>query len=147
MPPSVSLHKDIARHFGLLEAADKWHSELQHDADDACQYASCVCAAAFDAYRHKDYAMAERICDEVWADKDLAEERYFRERRDVTLEIFDTFKIGPFVPIEIKNRYAISNTDVVVVLRCTHCGNIVEKRYKTLLARFQMRCVSCRAYD
>ncbi|MBR5623234.1 MAG: hypothetical protein IKW49_08630 [Opitutales bacterium] len=147
MEPSIARLKAIAKHFGLLEAADKWHADMQHDANDACQYASCVCAAAFDAHRTKDYATAERICAEVWADEDLAAERTFRERRDTTLEIFDNFKIGPFVQIEIKNRYAFWSNDVVVVLQCTHCGNIIEKRYKTLLSHFQMRCVSCRAYD
>lgn len=147
MGASISRLKKIAARFGLLEAADKWHAELNHAPGDAVSYASCVCAAAFDAHRANNPAMAERICNEVWCDDELANESRFRERRDVTLEALDNLKCGPFRPAEVRNRYAALYTDIVVVLICAHCGNRVERRYPTLINSFTLRCKKCGAFE
>lgn len=142
--PSIARLKEIATRYGIKQAADKWHDALNHDKGDAVSYASCVCAAAFDANRDNT-KRAEAICDAVWADEELMRERYFRDRRDMALEIFDDYKAGPFVVVGIQNRYAVAQYDVLVDLQCCRCGVRRTARASRLAKTFAAKCPTCGA--
>lgn len=136
----------IAEKYGIAEAAEKWNRTMKHTDGDAVSFASCVCAAAFDANR-RNTAKAEAICDEVWADDSLMRERFFRDRRDTALEIFDDFKVGPFVAVGVANRYAANQYDVEVELRCCRCGVPKTAKAGRIANIFKMKCPVCGSND
>lgn len=136
--------REIARRYGIEAAALKWNALMGHAEGDAVSFASCVCAAAFDANRNHP-ERAEAICAEVWTDEALSIERYFRERRDAALEIFDEYKCGPFVALGVRNRYASVQNDVEVDLQCCRCGRRKIGRARSLASVYSMKCPACGA--
>lgn len=130
----------IAQTHGLIELAKNHAEYFGIDTGTACEFAPCVCAAAFDKFRATpETALA--ICDEVWADSSLAAEARFREARNQTLSFMETVGAHPVVRFE--NAHAHRVDDVVCVLECPNCRAVFRISYSFAKTTFRHRCPNC----
>lgn len=122
-----ALALEHARYFGI-------------DTENACEFAPCVCAAAFDKYREEP-KKADTVCDEVWADSVLIAESGRRSARDQSLSFLET--VGAHTVECFENRYVRDIERVVCVLKCPGCGHEFRMSYERATRTFRHRCPKC----
>lgn len=131
----------IAKTHGLVELANEHAKYFGIDTGIACEFAPCVCAAAFDKFRTAPET-AYAICDEVWADSSLAVEAGFHAAREQTLSFMEAVGAHPVVRFE--NKHAQDVKDVVCVLECPNCRTVFRINYNQAATTFRHRCPLCK---
>lgn len=135
--------REIAKRYGLEELAGSHADFFGSGADNVFRLAPYVCAAALDKYRHSNAELAEKICEEVWADSWLFDEAARRDRRDLSIAELRDSGFGPHLFSGTKNTYCENIEEVVILLRCPNCGAIFTQKYMAALKNFRQRCPKC----
>lgn len=136
----------VAKKYGLAELAGSHADFFGSSADDVFRLAPYVCAAAQDKYRHSNAGLADKICEEVWADSWLFDEAARRDRRDLSIASLRDSGFGPHFFYGTKNTYTENIDEVLILLRCPNCGATFSRNYESALKNFRQRCPNCGAH-